>query len=227
METRELDAIASREIQARGAKSSFKGYRGASGAPQFPATVCVSVNEEIVHGIPGKRVLKEGDLLKLDFGVIYKGFHGDSAISFTVGEPSEQQKSLMEATEGSLYAGIEQARVGARMGDVSAAIQRFVEDRGFSIVREYVGHGIGRSLHEEPQVPNYGEPGKGPVLKKGMCLAIEPMVNVGTWETEVMPDKWTVKTKDRKLSAHFEHTIAITEAGPEILTLAPSANGAH
>lgn len=220
IETRELDAIAAREIQARGAKSSFKGYRG------FPATVCISVNEEIVHGIPGKRVLKEGDLVKLDFGVIYKGFQGDSAISVSVGPASDQQRALMEATEGSLLAGIKEARVGARMGDVSAAIQRYVEDRGFSVVREYVGHGIGRSLHEEPQVPNYGEPGKGVLLKKGMCLAIEPMVNVGTYATEVMPDKWTVKTKDRKLSAHFEHTIAITETGPEILTLA-SSNGAH
>lgn len=192
---------------------SFKGYHG------FPASVCISINEELVHGIPGSRRLQEGDVVSVDIGVIYKGFHGDSAWTYIVGEGDEAAKRLLEVTEASLYAGIEQARAGNHLSDIGHAVQRVVEDAGFSVVREYVGHGIGRQMHEDPQVPNYGEPGQGPVLKPGMTLAIEPMVCQGSWETRVLSDNWTVISADKRLTAHFEHTIAVTENGAQIMTV--------
>ncbi|MBI2979809.1 MAG: type I methionyl aminopeptidase [Chloroflexi bacterium] len=212
MKTEELDDIAVRELKKLGAKSSFKGYRG------FPATLCVSVNDEIVHGIPGKRILQEGDIVSLDFGAIFQGFHGDAAVTVGVGKISPQAERLIAATEGALQAGIAAACPGARLGDVSVAIQRYAESRGYSVVREYTGHGIGREMHEEPQIPNFGLPGQGLVLKKGMTLAIEPMVNIGDWRTTVADDHWTVSTSDGSLSAHFEHTIAVTDAEAEVLT---------
>ena len=210
--TEELDAITVHELSRYGATASFKGYRG------FPASLCVSVNDELVHGIPGKRVLKDGDIVSLDFGAIFKGFHGDAAITVGVGRISPQAQMLIEVTEGALSAGIANTRSGARLGDISAAIQSFAESRGFSIVREYVGHGIGRSMHEDPQIPNYGSPGQGPLLRKGMTLALEPMVNAGGWRTSMAGDGWTVITADGSLCAHFENTIAIADDGAEILT---------
>ncbi|MBI2865866.1 MAG: type I methionyl aminopeptidase [Chloroflexi bacterium] len=212
MATGELDAIARREIRSRGGIPSFEGYRG------YPATLCVSVNDEVVHGIPGDRVLREGDLVSLDLGAIYKGFQADAALSVGVGAVSPEVRQLMEATEGALHAGISAAKAGARVGDVSAAIQSYVEAQGFHVVREYVGHGIGREMHEEPQVPNYGLPGRGPVLRPGMALALEPMVNVGDWRTRVGENGWTVYTMDGSLSAHFEHTIVVTNGRAELLT---------
>jgi methionyl aminopeptidase len=212
MKTKELDIIAGREVERLGGKPSFKGYRG------FPANLCVSVNDEIVHGIPGERTLREGDIVSLDFGASFKGFQGDSAVTVGVGEISPQARELMATTEGVLKAGIAAARSGARLGDISATIQNYAESRGYSVVREYTGHGIGRELHEEPQIPNFGNPGTGPVLKKGMTLALEPMVNVGDWRTRVGDDQWTVFTADGSLSAHFEHTIAIIDGEAEILT---------
>jgi methionyl aminopeptidase len=217
-ETRELDIIAAKELKRLGAKPSFKGYRG------FPANLCVSVNDEIVHGIPGKRVLREGDMVSLDFGVIYDGFQADAAVTVGVGKINEKAKKLIETTEGTLKAGISAAHAGARLGDISAAIQHYAESRGYSVVREYTGHGIGRAMHEEPQIPNHTEPphglmpGTGPELRKGMTLALEPMVNVGDWRTRVGADLWTVFTADGSLSAHFEHTIAVTDGEPEVLT---------
>jgi methionyl aminopeptidase len=194
-------------------KPAFKGYRG------FPGCLCVSVNEEVVHGIPGEKVLKEGDLVSLDFGVIYQGYYGDSALSFIVGgKPTSEQEKLLKVTEESLYKGIEAAQIGNRISDISHAVQVHVEKNGFSVVREFVGHGIGRNLHEDPQIPNYGEPGEGPKIKEGMVLAIEPMVNLGKPAVRVLDDGWTVITQDRKLSAHFEHSIAVTKDGPLILT---------
>ncbi|HUV56242.1 MAG TPA: type I methionyl aminopeptidase [Dehalococcoidales bacterium] len=213
MKTKELDIITAREVERLGAKPSFKGYRG------FPANLCVSVNDEIVHGIPGERVLNEGDIVSLDFGAIFGGFHGDAAVTVGVGKIKPKAKKLMEATKGALEAGINAARPGARLGDVSAAIQDYAESRGYSVVREYTGHGIGRDMHEEPQIPNFGLPGTGPVLKKGMTLALEPMVNLGDWQTRLGDDHWTVLTADGSLSAHFEHTIAITDVEPEVLTI--------
>jgi methionyl aminopeptidase len=212
IKTWELDAICARELARYGAKPSFKGYRG------FPANLCVSVNNEVVHGIPGERVLREGDIVSLDVGAIVDGFQGDAAITVGTGEISPSASTLLEAARGALDAGIAAARNGARLGDVSAAIQGYAECRGFSVVREYTGHGIGREMHEEPQIPNYGLPGEGILLRKGMALAIEPMVNAGGWATEVCGDHWTVVTADGSLSAHFEHTIAITDDEPEILT---------
>ena len=212
MKTKELDNIAGRELEKRGAKPSFKGYRG------FPANVCVSVNDEIVHGIPGKRVLNEGDIVSLDLGDIFKGFQGDAALTVGIGNISPEAEQLVETTEGALKAGIAAAHPGARLGDISATIQNYAESRGYSVVREYTGHGIGRDMHEEPQIPNFGLPDSGPVLKKGMTLALEPMVNTGDWRTRVNDDHWTVLTADGSLSAHFEHTIAITSKGPVILT---------
>jgi len=214
MKTKELDAIAARELERLGAKPSFKGYHG------FPANLCVSVNDEIVHGIPGERVLNEGDIVSLDFGAIFMGFQGDAAITVAVGEVSSPARKLMEATEGALKAGIAAAHPEARLGDISAAIQNYTESRGYSIVREYTGHGIGREMHEEPQIPNFGLPGTGPVLKKGMALALEPMLNAGDWHTRLGDDHWTVLTADGSLSAHFEHTIAITDNESEVLTIA-------
>lgn len=213
MRTKELDIIAARELERLGAKPSFKGYRG------FPANLCVSVNDEIVHGIPGERVLDEGDIVSLDIGAIFKGFQGDAAVTVGVGEISSQAEQLMETTEGALKASIAVAYSGARLGDISAAIQNYAESRGYSVVREYTGHGIGREMHEEPQIPNFGPPGVGPVLKKGMTLALEPMVNAGDWRTRLGNDHWVVVTADGSLSAHFEHTIAITSDGPEVLTI--------
>ena len=210
--TIELDEIAEREIRARGAIPSFKGYRG------FPATLCTSINNEIVHGIPAKRALKEGDLIKLDCGAIVEGYHGDSAVTLPVGEVSEDALKLIETTDRSLQAGIAEAKPGNRIHDIGAAVQTTAEGAGFSVVREYVGHGVGRALHEDPPVPNYGKPGTGLRLEPGLVIAIEPMVNVGTFETRLLPDGWTVVTADGALSAHFEHTIAITERGPEVLT---------
>ena len=214
MKTKELDAIAARELERLGAKPSFKGYHG------FPANLCVSVNDEIVHGIPGERVLNEGDIVSLDFGAIFMGFQGDAAITVAVGEVSSPARKLMEATEGALKAGIAAAHPEARLGDISAAIQNYTESRGYSVVREYTGHGIGREMHEEPQIPNFGLPGTGPVLKKGMALALEPMLNAGDWHTRLGDDHWTVLTADGSLSAHFEHTIAITDNESEVLTIA-------
>jgi len=210
--TGELDDIASKEVKQRGAEPSFKGYRG------FPASICASVNEEVVHGIPGSRVLHEGEIVSLDFGALLNGFHGDAAITVGVGRIVNEAQKIIDAARGALQAGISAARIGARLGDVSAAIQSHAEAGGFSVVREYVGHGIGRELHQDPQVPNFGVPGEGISLQKGMTLALEPMLNAGVWRTRVADDKWTVVTADGKLSAHFEHTIAIDEAGPEILT---------
>jgi methionyl aminopeptidase len=210
--TAELDALAYEVVTAHDARPSFLGYRG------FPASVCVSINEEVVHGIPGPRVLEEGDIVSLDFGAIYRGYHGDAAITVGVGEVGKRAEELMDTTREALEAGIAQCREGNHLGDVSSAIQRHAESRGFSVVRQYVGHGIGRQMHEDPQIPNYGSPGRGMLLKSGMTFALEPMVNVGGYLTRVLDDNWTVVTDDGELSAHFEHTIAITEAGPEILT---------
>ncbi len=210
--TGELDEIAEETIRSQGAVPSFKGYRG------FPASICTSLNEEIVHGIPGSRVVQEGDVLGLDCGAIVDGYHGDSAVSIALGSVPDEVERLLEAGEGSLNAAIEQVRVGNRMGDVSWAAQEYSEARGFSVVKEYVGHGIGRQLHEEPSVPNFGTAGRGILLQAGMVLAIEPMINIGTWKTRVQPDEWTVVTEDGSLSVHFEHTIAVLDEGPEVLT---------
>ena len=213
MTTRDLDRIAFKEITRRGATPTFKGYRG------FPATICASVNEEIVHGIPSKRVIKEGDIIKVDVGATYKGLIGDAAVTIPVGQIAAPLLELMQDTRQGLEAGIRAAVPGARIGDIGAAIQAYGESRGYGVVREFVGHGVGRFLHEDPQVPNYGEPGRGPLLRAGMCIAIEPMFNLGDWRTKIMDDQWTVVTADGKLSSHFEHSIAITEQGPEILTM--------
>ncbi len=212
VKTKELDAIAARELEKLGAQPSFKGYRG------FPANLCISINDEIVHGIPGERVLHDGDIVSLDFGAIFMGFQGDAAVTVSVGKVSPQARDLIDTTRGALDAGIVAARSGARLGDVSAAIQGYAESRGYSVVREYSGHGIGREMHEEPQIPNFGIPDSGPVLKTGVTLAIEPMVNVGGWRTRLGDDHWTVFTGDGSLSAHFEHTIAITDDKAEVLT---------
>ena len=220
MRTEELDAIAEKEPRRFGAIPSFKGYHG------YPASVCVSVNDEIVHGIPDKRVLLDGDIVSIDYGVIYKGFQGDAARTVAVGNVNAKSLKLMEVTEGALKAGIKSAHKGNRLGDVSAAIEEYAESRGYMVVREYTGHGIGRNMHEDPQIPNTTKSllgmmrGTGPVLKKGMTLAIEPMVNIGGWETKVDGNGWTVRTKDGSLSAHFEDTIAITDGDPEVLTSA-------
>jgi len=212
MTTRQLDDITVRELVKYGAISSFKGYRG------FPANLCVSINEEVVHGIPGDRVLREGDIVSLDFGAIIGGFHGDAAITVGVGNISPEAERLLETTKGALEAGITAARTGAHLGDISAAIQHYAESRGYSVVREYTGHGIGREMHEDPLIPNFGSPGLGPVLRKGMTLALEPMVNIGGWKTRVKDDNWAVVTDDGCLSAHFEKTIAITDGEAEVLT---------
>ncbi|MGH2677265.1 MAG: type I methionyl aminopeptidase [Actinomycetota bacterium] len=218
--TGHLDAVAEESIRAAGATPSFKGYRGSGGtAGPFPASICASVNDQVVHGIPGDRVLTEGDLVSLDFGAIWEGYHGDSAITAFVGEPpSAEAEKLMLVTEQSLEAGISQIRPGGRLSDIGHAVQQVGEGAGFSVVREYVGHGIGQQMHEDPQIPNYGEPGRGPELRPGVVLAVEPMVNMGSWETRVLEDGWTVVTADGSLSAHFEHTIACTEDGPEVFT---------
>ncbi|NLW25477.1 MAG: type I methionyl aminopeptidase [Clostridia bacterium] len=210
--TKELDQIAEDYITSQGAIPAFKGYRG------FPATICTSINEEVVHGIPGLRSLKTGDIISIDIGAVINGYYGDAAVTLPVGEISEEAARLLEVTEQCLYKGIEQAQVNNRLTDISHAIQSYVEANGFSVVRDFVGHGIGKKMHEEPQVPNFGMPGRGPRLKPGMCLAIEPMVNMGSYHVEVLLDNWTVVTSDKQLSAHFEHSIAVTEKGPLILT---------
>jgi methionyl aminopeptidase len=210
--TRDLDRFAEELAEKRGAKPAFKGYRG------YPHALCISVNEVVVHGMPSDRVLEEGDIVGLDFGIYYQGFFGDSAVTLPVGKLNEKASRLIQVTEKSLYAGIEKAKSGNRLGDISAAIQATVEDAGYSIVRDFVGHGIGRNLHEEPQIPNFGQKGRGIELKSGMILAIEPMVNEGQYKIKILPDGWTVVTKDGSLSAHFEHSVAITDNGPDILS---------
>jgi len=214
--TLELDAIAESEIRKSGAVPAFKGYRG------FPATLCVSINEEVIHGIPSKKTLKDGDIVGLDLGAIWDGFYGDAARTFAVGDVSPKAKLLMDVTEKSLLLGIEQAQAGNRLGDIGYAVQSYAEKHGFSVVREFVGHGIGRSLHEDPQVPNYGQPGHGQRIKAGMVLAIEPMVCQGGPEVDILDDNWTAVTRDGKLSAHFEHSVAITPEGPVILSVVES-----
>ena len=212
--TADLDVVAEAFIREREATPSFKGYRG------FPASICASLNEEVVHGIPSpKRILKEGDVLSLDFGAIWDGYHADSAVTVFVGEPpSAEAEKLVRVTEEALEAGISQIRPGGRLSDIYHAVQQVVEGAGFSVVREYVGHGVGRSLHEDPQIPNYGLPGRGPELRPGLVVAVEPMVTMGDWKTRVLADDWTVVTADGSLAAHFEHTIAVTEDGREVLT---------
>lgn len=210
--TLDLDRIAEEGIRKRGGQPAFKGYRG------FPATLCASVNDEIVHGIPSKRTLQEGDIIGLDLGAIVDGYYGDAAITVAVGAIRPEVRRLVQVTEESLYQGIEQMRAGNRLSDVSHAVQTHVEAAGYSVVKDFVGHGIGQALHEEPQLPNFGKPGQGPRLRAGMVLAIEPMVNMGKDGVRVLSDHWTAVTEDGSLSAHFEHTVAITEAGPVILT---------
>jgi methionyl aminopeptidase len=217
--TADLDAIAEEHIRSRGGIPTFKGYRG------YPASICVSPNAMVVHGIPGEYELRGGDIVSVDVGVTLGGFVADSAWTFGVGEVSPEAEQLMQATEAALEAGIEQARAGNRVGDISAAVQRSAESGGHSVIRSLVGHGVGRSMHEEPQIPNYGEPGRGPRLEPGMTLAIEPMISAGSPEIYVHEDQWSISTSDDSLTAHFEHTVAVTEDGPRILT-APAEVGA-
>lgn len=208
---RDLDAVAESTTKSLGGKPAFKGYHG------YPASICLSVNDEVVHGIPGERKLQEGDIVSVDFGVVLDGYYGDAACTLPVGQVNEGSRKLMEVTRESLLKGIERAQVGERVSDVSHAVQTWAEGHGFSVVRDYVGHGIGRALHEEPQVPNFGTPGLGPKLRAGMVLAIEPMVNEGGPDVTVDPDGWTVRTRDGKRSAHFEYSVALTESGPRVL----------
>lgn len=210
--TRELDRLAEEFIVKQGARPAFKGYR------DFPCTLCTSINEEVVHGIPSKRQLKEGDIIGIDAGAVVEGYFGDAAITLPVGKTTPEIQRLMEVTEQALYKGIAQASPGNRLSDISHAIQTHAEGAGYSVVTDFVGHGIGRNLHEDPQVPNFGQPGQGPRLKEGMVLAIEPMVNMGGSAVKILEDHWTVVTQDGRLSAHFEHTIAVTSQGPVILT---------
>ncbi|MCL5102685.1 MAG: type I methionyl aminopeptidase [Armatimonadetes bacterium] len=215
--TREIDLMAEELLRKYGATSSFKNYRG------YPDTVCVAVNEEVVHGIPSSRVLMPGDILGIDLGAIMDGWHGDAAVTVPIGgQASDEAMRLLKVTREALYKGIEMARPGKRLSDIGHAIQAHVEKHGYSVVRDLVGHGIGQRMHEDPHVPNYGVPGKGVRLEEGMTLAIEPMVNIGTYEIETLGDNWTVVSKDRSLSAHFEHTVAIRKHGPDILTLVPA-----
>lgn len=212
IKTKKLDRLAEEFIKKNGAHPAFKGYRG------FPANICISINEEVVHGIPTDRILVSGDIVSVDIGVYKDGYFADGAFTYKVGETSPKAQKLIDITRNSLYKGIESCLEGKNLSDISFAIQSYVEAFGFQVVRELVGHGIGRDMHEEPQVPNFGTPGQGPVLKEGMVLAIEPMVNQKTYEIETLDDGWTVVTKDRSLSAHFEHTVCITKNGPKILT---------
>jgi methionyl aminopeptidase len=211
--TKELDDFAEGRARELGARPAFKGYRG------YPASLCTSVNEEIIHGIPSSRVLQEGDIISLDFGVFSEGFCGDAAVTVPVGEVSLQARKLIAATEAAFYQGLGEVRVGSRLSDISHAIQSYVESQGFSVIRSFVGHGIGHSLHEEPQVPNFGLPGQGPRLREGLTLAIEPMIAAGDWHEQILEDGWTAVTKDRSLAAHYEHTVALTAQGAEILSL--------
>jgi len=211
--TAALDKKAEQMIRKAGAEPAFLGYHN------YPASICTSINEEVVHGIPGLRRLKEGDIISIDVGVRFKGYYGDAAATFAVGGIAPLATKLLDVTRRSLEEAINAMRVGAHLSNLSHAVQSYVEAHNFSVVRSFVGHGIGMDMHEEPQLPNFGAPGRGPVLKKGMVLAIEPMVNAGGWEVEVLKDRWTVVTKDHSLSAHFEHTVALGECGPEVLTL--------
>ena len=210
--TKQIDSYAENIIRDYGVLPAFKGYRG------FPGYVCISVNQEVVHGIPSDRVIKEGDIVSLDVGIIHKDYYVDTATTAGIGRIGPELQKLLEITLNSLYKGIEQARVNNYLSDISHAVQKYVEANRFSVVRDFVGHGIGRNLHEDPEIPNFGPPHQGPILKKGMVLAIEPMVNLGSWQTKILSDGWTVVTQDGKASAHFEHTVAITENGPKILT---------
>ena len=210
--TGEIDRIIRQYIESMGAKPSFLGYQ------DYPASACISVNDVVIHGIPGNRKIREGDIVSIDVGAFYNGFHGDNAATFGAGKVSAEAQALMDATRESLYEGIQMATAGNRVGDIGAAVQRYVEMRGYSVVRQFVGHGVGTNLHEDPSVPNFGTPGRGPKLLPGMTLAIEPMVNAGTHEVSILGDGWTTVTKDGRLSAHFEHTIAITPGGPVIMT---------
>lgn len=212
--TAELDRLAEEYILSQGAKPNFKNYNG------FPATACISINNEVIHGIPGKRKIKSGDIVSVDLGAVFEGFHGDNAATFAAGEVSPEAKRLMDVTKESLYEGIKMARPGGRIGDISYAVQAYVEARGYSVVRQFVGHGVGTSLHEAPEVPNFGTPGRGIRLVPGMTLAIEPMINMGKAGVRTLADNWTVVTLDNSLSAHFEHTVAITPDGPQIMTVA-------
>ena len=212
--TGELDELAVRLLKEQGAKSSFKGFRG------YPKTVCLSINEQVVHGIPGRRVIREGDIVGLDLGASVNGFHADAATTVAIGRAPESMRRFLRAAEESLMAGIAQARPGNRIGDIGHAIQEYAERRGYSVVRDLVGHGIGFALHEDPQVPNFGRAGEGILLREGMTLAIEPMINVGEPDVSMLDDGWTYVTRDGRVSAHFEHTVAVTAEGPEILTLA-------
>ncbi len=210
--TRELDELAEEMCRSRQVEPAFKGYRG------YPRSICVSVNEEIVHGIPGNRLIKSGDLVSLDFGVKYQGYYGDAALTLAVGEVDSRCQALLAATEQALYAGIGQAKVGRHLTDISHAVQAMVEGAGFGVIREFVGHGIGRSLHEDPQIPNFGVAGRGPRLQAGMTLAIEPMTSLGAWQVRILEDGWTAVTQDGSCAAHFEHTVAVTAEGPLILS---------
>lgn len=211
--TLDLDMLADKVIRGYGAIPSFKGYKG------YPNVACISINDEVVHGIPGPRKLLDGDIVGIDLGAILDGYHGDSAVTVPVGEVSSEAKKLLRVTREALFAGIRAAKVGNRLSDVSHAVQQHAEKNGFSVVRDLVGHGIGRNMHEEPQIPNFGKPGRGPWLEDGFTLAIEPMLNAGAYQVETLADHWTIVTKDGSLSAHFEHTIAVTKHGPDILTL--------
>lgn len=211
--TKELDEIAEKYIISQGAKPSFKNYNG------FPAAICTSINEEVVHGFPSRRKLQQGDLFSVDIGVYFNGYHSDAARSYGIGEVSSEIQRLMDVTKESFYQGLKFAKVGHHLSEISQAIQKYAEDNGFSVVRDLVGHGIGKELHEEPQIPNYKTPGRGPKLQKGMVLAIEPMINMGTWQVNVLEDDWTIVTRDGLPSAHYENTIAITDEEPEILTI--------
>lgn len=210
--TKDLEDVATKHIKRSGAIPAFKGYHG------FPGNICTSVNQEVVHGIPGLKKLKSGDNVSVDIGAVINGYHGDAAITIPIGEVSAEVQKLLAVTEESLYKGIAKAVIGNRLGDISHAVQSYAESFGYGVVRDYVGHGIGRKMHEDPQVPNYGSPGRGPRLKSGMTLAIEPMINIGVYDTKTLDDGWTVVTTDGKYSAHFEHTIVITPDGPDILT---------
>lgn len=213
MTTLELDKLIRGHIEKSGAKPSFLGYGG------FPGSACISINEEVIHGIPSSgRVIKDGDIVKVDVGAFYKGFHGDSANTFAVGDVSDEAKKLIRVTKEAFFKGLEFAKPGMRIGDIGSAVQKHAEENGFSVVRKYVGHGVGHELHESPDVPNFGTPGRGARLYPGMVIAIEPMINVGVYDVKELSDKWTVVTADRKLSAHYEHTVAITEDGPILLT---------
>jgi methionyl aminopeptidase len=215
--TAELDALAAAELERHGADSNFRGY-GPPALPPYPGVICTSVNDEIVHGIPSERVLRNGDIISIDAGAIIDGWHADAAVTLPVGRVSPEAQKLLRVTEEALARAIAVTAVGRRLGDIGAAVQRYAETEGLTVVRNYVGHGIGRAMHEEPQVPNYGEPDRGLPIKEGLCLAIEPMLNAGGADTRVLDDRWTVVTADGSLSAHFEHTVAVTRAGPQILT---------